>query len=369
MMFTVVSVLLLCVSLWAAQPEAVYPGRHWETADPAKFGWSAAKLEEARAYFATLPPATVLIIDRGRLVAQWGDPAKRVKISSARKSLLSALYGIYAQEGRIKLDKTLAELGIDDQPALTEIEKKATVRMLLQSRSGIYHGYVAGTPGMRAATPTRGGHLPGSFWYYNNWDFNALGTIFEKQTGTGIAAALRDRIAEPIGMEDFRVEDLYYQYAAPEGPDFARSTHRAYPMRLTARDMARFGYLFLRQGNWNGKQIVPREWVAESTRAHAKVGKDGYSEAGPNNPENGNGYAYCWWVNGFGIPVKSFSARGAMAKYIVVIPERDLVLVYQNHAESPDDTSKLTVAEYAKLPAPTGTQVDRLFNLILQAGR
>ena len=84
-------------------------------------------------------------------------------------------------------------------------------------------------------------------------------------------------------------------------------------MRLTARDMARFGYLFLRQGNWNGKQIVPREWVAESTRAHAKVGKDVYTEAGPNNPESGNGYAYWWLVKVFGLPVKSFSARGAMA--------------------------------------------------------
>jgi CubicO group peptidase (beta-lactamase class C family) len=308
-----------------------------------------------------------LVVDRGRLVVQWGDPAKRVKVSSVRKSFLSALYGIYVQEARIDLNKTLAELGINDEPPLTEVEKKATVRMLLQSRSGIYHGYVAGTPGMRATTPVRGSHPPGSFWYYNNWDFNALGTVFEKQTGIGIAAALRDRIAQPIGMEDYRVEDLYYQYSPPGAPDFARSTHRAYPVRLSARDMARFGYLFLRQGEWNGKQVVPRQWVAESTKAHAKVGKTRYTEAGPNNPGGREGYAYCWWVDGFGLPVKSFSARGAMAKYIVVIPERDLVLVYQNHAESPDDTSKLTAEEYAKLPAPGGDHIERLFNLILQA--
>jgi hypothetical protein len=56
-----------------------------------------------------------------------------------------------------------------------------------------------------------------------------------------------------------------------------------------------------------------------------------------------------------------------MAKYIVVVPARDLVLVYQNHAESPDDSSKLTEAEYAKLPAPTEAQIEHLFNLILQA--
>jgi CubicO group peptidase (beta-lactamase class C family) len=133
--------------------------------------------------------------------------------------------------------------------------------------------------------------------------------------------------------------------------------------------MARFGYLFLRQGNWNGKQVVPREWVAESTKAHAKVGKARYTEAGPDNPWTGEGYAYCWWVDGFGLPVKSFSARGAMAKYIVVVPELELVLIYQNHAETPDDTSNITAEEFAKLPAPTGDQIGRFFNLILQARR
>jgi hypothetical protein len=56
-----------------------------------------------------------------------------------------------------------------------------------------------------------------------------------------------------------------------------------------------------------------------------------------------------------------------MAKYIVVVPERDVVIVYQNHAESPDDTSKLSAEEYAKLPAPAGDQVERLLNMILRA--
>ena len=118
------TLLLLCAPLWS-QSAAVYPGRHWDTADPATSGWSPAKLDEARAYLATLPPATVLVVDRGRLVVQWGDPARRVKISSVRKSFLSALYGIYVREGRINLDQRLAQLGIDDQPPLTDVEKQA----------------------------------------------------------------------------------------------------------------------------------------------------------------------------------------------------------------------------------------------------
>jgi hypothetical protein len=156
-------------------------------------------------------------------------------------------------------------------------------------------------------------------------------------------------------MEDFRVEDLYYLHSPPNAPDSERSIHRAYPIRLTARDMARFGHLFLRQGNWRGKQIVTPTWVSESTKAHAKVGKDRYTESGLNNPWNGGGYAYCWWVDGLGLPLKSYSARGAMGKYIVVIPERNLVLVYQNHAEEPDDTTKLT--EQGSSPSAFGTQL------------
>ena len=212
-MRAIVSLVFLSAFCWA-ESEAVLPGPSLGEGDPAKLGWSTAKLGKARAYLANLPPASVLLIDRGRVVAEWGDPAKRSKVASVRKSFLSSLYGIYADKGRIDLDKTLAELGIDDRPALTDMEKKASIRMLLESRSGIYHGYVSGTPGMRAVTPARGSHMPGSFWYYNNWDFNALGTIFEKVTGTGLAEALRDSIARPIGMEDYRVEDLSH-YSSP----------------------------------------------------------------------------------------------------------------------------------------------------------
>ena len=362
----IVSLVFLSAFCWA-ESDAVYPGHHWERGDPAKLGWSTEKLGKARAYLANLPPASVLLIDRGRVVAEWGDPAKRSKIASVRKSFLSSLYGIYADKGRIDLDKTLAELGIDDRPALTDMEKKASIRMLLESRSGIYHGYVSGTPGMRAVTPARGSHMPGSFWYYNNWDFNALGTIFEKVTGTGLADALRDSIARPIGMEDYRVEDLSHYSSPADAPEFSQSTHQSYPIRLSARDMARFGYLFLRKGNWNGKQVVPSAWVAESTKAQARVGKDRFTEAGADNPWNGEGYAYCWWVDGFGVPAKSFNARGAMAKYIVIFPELELVLVYLNHAEPPDDTSKLTVEDFAKLPAPTANQIEQFFKLVMQA--
>src|ERR671913_73808 len=89
--------------------------------------------------------------------------------------------------GRIDLRRTLAGVGIhDNEPRLTSEEKEATVRDLLMSRSGIYHGAVFDTSGMSTARPARGSYLPGAFWYYNNWDFNALGTIDTRLMGESI---------------------------------------------------------------------------------------------------------------------------------------------------------------------------------------
>src|ERR1700722_12741226 len=140
----------------------VFPGVQWEAASPAELGWSIQGLAEAYKAFATLTPASMVVIDRGRIVVAWGDSARRVKLSSIRKSLLNALYGAPVHDGRINLDDTLEELEIDDDPPLTQREKQATLRMLLQSRSGVYHSYVGGTPDMRERMPTREAHPPGA---------------------------------------------------------------------------------------------------------------------------------------------------------------------------------------------------------------
>jgi CubicO group peptidase (beta-lactamase class C family) len=335
----------------------LYPKEAWSKVDPVLLGWSPEKLAEARKFVESLPPSSVVVIDHGREVAEWGDSARKIKVSSMRKSLLSALYGIYAPLNHFDLDASLGSLGIDDEPPLTAEEKQATVRMLLEARSGVYHGYVAGTPGMRAGWPKRGSHSPGSYWFYNNWDFNALGSIFEKEFKSPIARAFDARIARRIGMQDFRVEDMYYLRApADASPDFNKSIHPAYHFRMTARDLARFGYLFLflRNGEWRGEPVVPSAWVSESTQTHSQVGA-------------GQGYGYLWWVDGFDLPVSSFSAQGALAKYVVAVPARDLVVVYLNHTEFPDDASGITAEAVKKLPSISHEQMSQLLKLLLDA--
>lgn len=338
--------------------QIVFPGDTWEKANPEQSGWSLPKLEEARKYFETLPAGNVVVVDRGRMVVEWGDSTQRIKTSSMRKSLLSALYGIYVHKGNFDLSQTLEQLGIDDDPPLTPQEKQATLQMLLQARSGVYHPFVGGTPTMKAELPPRGSHPPGTFWYYNNWDFNVLGSIFEQRLHSKIGVEFYDQIATPIKMQDFRVEDMYYLRATPKTAAVEQSIHPMYHFRLTARDLARFGYLYLRHGNWEGTQIVPSDWIEESTRT--------YSVTGWRGGESG-GYGYLWWVDSYGLPVKNFSAMGSLGKYLVVIPEREMVVVYLNHTEWPDDAPLIPEAELKKLPDVSRSQFGKLLNLLLDA--
>ncbi len=296
----------------------IFPGETWEKVKrPEEVGWSSSKLEEAKAYSRTVGSTAVMIVEGGRVVEEWGATARRINLFSVRKSFLSALYGVYVGEGKIDLSSTLGELGIDDlPPRLTAEEKRATVRELLQARSGVYHAAAYEAPRMKALRPRRFSHTPGTFWYYNNWDFNALGTIFEQRTRRKIGDALFERIAAPTGMEDFRAADVWYEREAS-------SIHAAYPFRVSARDAARFGLLYLRGGEWRGRQIVPAAWVAESTKA--------YSVA-----EGRGGYGYLWWIAADGkhlpgvqIPDGSYSARGSGGQYILVIPAYDLVIVHR----------------------------------------
>jgi len=176
--------------------------------------------------------AALLILYDGKVVLSWGEVETKYPIHSIRKAFLNSLYGIHVERGDIDLDMTLEELGIDDiPPVLTKEEKQAKVFDLIRSRSGVYHPAAAEAQVMIDSRPERGSHPPGSFFYYNNWDFNALGTIFEQETGRGVFEAFHEEIAEPLGMKDFQVEDGMYMY------EKEKSLHPAYHFFMTAHDI------------------------------------------------------------------------------------------------------------------------------------
>ncbi|MBM3790446.1 MAG: serine hydrolase [Acidobacteria bacterium] len=340
-----IPLLLILIAVYApfALAQEHFPGTAWECIGaPEQAGWSGDGLQAARNYAATIQTAAVMVIADGRVLDEWGETAQRFNIHSIRKSLLSALYGIHVREGRINLALTMKELGIDDnEPSLTDAEKQAAIHDLLKARSGIYHPALYETASMKAARPQRWSHAPGTFWYYNNWDFNVLGTVFERLTKSNLFREFEDRIAKPVQMQDYTIEDGSYV----TGPD---SVYPAYPFRMTARDMARFGLLFLRNGSWMGRQIIPADWVAESTTP--------YSDA-----RGSGGYGYLWWIAvggrhlpGVDLPAGSYSARGAGGHYILVVPEFDLVIVHRVNTDVPGRSV-------------SGQEFGRLVKLILDA--
>jgi CubicO group peptidase (beta-lactamase class C family) len=304
----------LCSPAYGADP--IWPSTHWAIVDdPAALGWSMEKLTMAEEYTRTYAPTAVMIVQDGKIIAPWGEISHKVNVRSVRKSLLSALFGIGVAEGRIRLDETIGELGIDDRPpGLTEIEKQATIRDLLMSRSGIYHAAAYEAPDAKPKRPRRGSHPPGTFWYYNNWDFNVLGFIYQKLANNNIFQAFEKQIARPIGMEDFTAENGKFVFESS-------SDYPAYTFRLTARDLARFGWLFLNHGIWSGAQIVPADWVDEATKpwSHTDIPRVDYG--------------YLWWVSPAEVGerhpafVGSYRALGYGGQALAVIPRLRLVVV------------------------------------------
>jgi CubicO group peptidase (beta-lactamase class C family) len=324
-----------------AAPAVVFPGAQWERIDrPESAGFSAAKLEVALAFVRGLDTTGLVVISGGRVLVDYGNTTELSYLASVRKSVLAMLFGNYVASGKVRLDKTLAELGIDDVGGLTPQEQEATIADLLSARSGVYH------PGSNsgddlASAPPRGSQPHGTYFLYSNWDFNVLGTIFEQETGRDIYDALETDVAKPIGMEDFRRD------AQKKSGDVTLSKHPAYHVWLSTRDMARLGYLMLREGSWAGQQVIPRDWVRKITQPVTRLEQMNP----PKRRELGMGYGYLWWVfddaaSRNGPLAGAYTGMGAVGQFVTVIPKLDLVIA---HKTVPKDNRAVPGQKYLAL--------------------
>ena len=324
----------------SAAVAATFPGASWERiADPASLAWSQAGLDSVRARLETLPTTGFVAVVGGRVLMEYGDVQAVSYLASVRKSILSMLFGNYVVNGTVRLDRTLAQMGIDDVGGLTAAEKEATVLDLLTARSGVYH-QASNAGDDLASAPPRGSQPHGTYYLYSNWDFNALGTAFERQTGRDIYDALETDLVRPLGMQDFD------RASHRKTGDASRSEHLAYHMNFSTRDMARIGYLMLREGNWAGRQVVPRDWVRESTRAFTPV-----SEMNPEGRRGGPfGYGYLWWVwdgpHATGPYRGAYTGLGAVGQHISVLPALDLVVA---HKTRPGQGRSVSHREYLEV--------------------
>lgn len=246
--------------------------------------FSTEKLDTLTAFLEQSGSSSLMILHDGKVIFEWGDTEKKHLIHSIRKAILNSLYGIYISNGTIDTTLTLEQLGIDDiEPRLSTLEKSATIADLLKSRSGIYHPAAAVSEGMLLNMPQRGSHRPNENYFYNNWDFNVLGYILEKITGESLYDLFDKEIAEPLGMEysnnyitvtdpaeDWQIPDVdgFYQYEKD------KSRYPAFHFRLSARDMALYGQLYLNNGDWNGTTIIPKDWIDLSTQPYSVTNKN-----------------------------------------------------------------------------------------------
>ena len=301
----------------------VFPGETWERIeDPASAGYSQARLDKLTGYVEFLDTTGLLVVVGGKVLYEYGDLTQLSYLASVRKSVLSILYGKYVSDGTIRLTMTLEELGIDDIQGLMPVEKKATIDHLITARSGIYHP-ASNSGDSTADAPARGSQEPGTYFLYNNWDFNCAGYIFETLTHQTIYDALERDLAIPLRMQDF---DRLQQR---KSGNLQRSRYPAYHIWLSTRDMARIGYLMLRKGSWAGKQVVPEYWTLKISRVKTSI-----PDMNPEPYKKGDfGYGYMWWVwdgpNATGPYEGAYTASGAYGQYITVLPALDMVIAHK----------------------------------------
>lgn len=266
---------------------------------------------------------SLIVLSDGDMVFEdyyLGTSAEDGRISwSLAKSFMSALFGILRDEGAIgSLDDPVTQYA--PQLAGTAYDG-ATLRNVLQMTSAVVFdedyldqrsdiqrmGRVLALGGLMddfttSFTETEG--TRGEQWKYTSLDTHVLGMVIRGATGRSVSELMSEKIIAPLGVEG---DPLFVS-------DGAGVAIVLGGMVMRSRDYARFGQMIEQDGQWNGQQIVPADWIAESTQASA-----------PTAPGR-IGYGYQWWV-----PVepreKEFLGRGIYGQYIYIDQERDVVIV------------------------------------------
>ena len=311
----------------------VYPDSTWQFIKVSpKDGWSNDSINKLKRFISDSTNATgMVVVQSGKILFDYGNIEETSYLASCRKSILSMLYGPFVKTGKIDLTATIEQLHLDDVGGLLPIEKKATIKDLLTARSGVYHP--ASNPGDASAmAPKRGSVQPGSFWLYNNWDFNIAGYILEQKTGKTIYELIDSILSKPLQMQDWNIKEQR------KSGDTTKSKYLAYHMWFSTRDMARIGYLMLRNGRWKDKQIIPAEWVRTTTSVVSP-----YKKAVEEKTAYFHfGYGYLWWIwdepYNKGVYEGAYSASGAFGQFITVFPKLDLVVAFKTKYESGKQT-------------------------------
>ncbi|MBN1819853.1 MAG: serine hydrolase [Prolixibacteraceae bacterium] len=257
---------------------------------------------------------------------------------SMAKSFISFLIGAAIDEGLIS--------GVNDPmtkyiPELKERNpdfEKITIKNLLEMRSGLdyFTGYFPGTyihlpwhdeaigyyhPNVRKLLLKKVdiAREPGKTFQYNNYNTSYLGLIIERATNKIVSEYLQEKLWSQV-----------MEYDALFSIDSKKSGFEYMPSRLIARaiDYARFGRLFLNNGNWNGKQIISNDWILKSTWEDKSIPRDIYPDWLGGNDCKHTYYTYQWWGDTSCDSTFRFFANGNLGQNIYVIPDKEIIIVH-----------------------------------------
>jgi CubicO group peptidase (beta-lactamase class C family) len=253
----------------------------------------------------------VVVVRHGQVIVEgWWTPYSadhQHVLYSLSKSFTSSAVGLAVAEGKLSLDDTVLKFFPDDAPANPSDNLKAMrVRDLLMMSTGHQDEPPTApdevSPKSFLAQPVP--HLPGTHFKYNTAASFMLSAIVQKVTGQIVLDYLRPRLFEPLGIEQ-PVWDTNFQGISLGG----------YGLRVHTEDIAKFGQLYLQHGNWQGKQLLPSDWVAMATMRQTSNGSN------PDSDWN-QGYGFQFWR----CRHNAFRGDGAFGQYCVVMPDQDAVV-------------------------------------------
>ncbi len=350
-------------------------GNAWAHRQPAQAGMDAALLDSAVAFAKTqqttqmtpnfstqetifgkllgpMPTSRAktngLVVRHGYIVAEWGDTEAIDPTYSVAKSVLSTVLGISLDRGLIKDIHDPVTKYIHDGGYDSEQNRRVTWQFHAQQTSewegnvwgknSDFVGKEAFGQGERKPRPL---NAPGTYWEYNDVRINRFALSLLRLWKKPMPDVVRDEIFNPIGASTTWQYIPYpvavAEVAGKQLPSVSGGTRWGGGLRISARDEARFGYLFLRNGRWQNKQIVSESWVKQAT-TRGSVGPD---------------YGYLWWLNTErkawpDAPANSYAALGAGSNTIYVDPTNDIVIVWRWHNGNPNELIKRVLAALKK---------------------
>ena len=293
-----------------------FPDKGWRTSTPEEQGMDSELLLQMlqTVQREKVPLHSVVIIRNGYLVLEaYFDPYHREtwhNIYSATKSVTSTLAGIAMDEGKISgIDQKITDLFPalkvpDNQLNLEDSTLENILTMTAGHTSDSSDTIYGSTNWPQDFYNLPFSTKPGETFLYDSGAAHLAACAVKQATQENVSAYAKEHLFAPLGINEYSWE------MSTEGIQTG-----GWGIRMAPVDMARFGYLFLRKGVWNGQQIVSSQWISKATAEHEKGFWGDYMK---------NGYGYFWWMNSFG----GFRADGYAGQYIYVLPEQDIVAVF-----------------------------------------